>query len=434
MKRLNVILGSEIVAELIQTDDGAHHLSYASLNSPSLSVALPNDGTVYSGRRVDPFLEGLLPDRDSVREALARRFGVSPRNPFALLEHIGLDCAGAVRFASDNRLEAALEDSGEIVPLTEEEIGARLGALEDGLEPSWIAPEEGWSLAGAQTKIALRSEQGRWYEARGSEPTTHILKPGISRMHEQALGEHLCLAALREAAIPASRTSYKSVGGIGVLVMERYDRYRDASGAVRRLHQEDLCQATGTYPHRKDESAGGPGAVDLIGLLDAWCTDSGASVRRFVDALIVNVLLGAPDAHAKNYSILQAAGHRVLAPLYDVASGLPYSSGADSFRSPGDSAPWRTSAMAIGGQRHLSAIGATEWTRLAEHAQLARRARMDGPALVARVAELSRMLPDALASVVAAERVGNPALAGTVIPERLLDAVAARCREARSLL
>ena len=29
-------------------------------------------------------------------------FGVSSRNPFALLEHLGLDCAGAVQFAADS--------------------------------------------------------------------------------------------------------------------------------------------------------------------------------------------------------------------------------------------------------------------------------------------------------------------------------------------
>ena len=92
--------------------------------------------------------------------------------------------------------------------LSEEEIGARLAALEEGREPSWIAPGEGWSLAGAQTKIALRREGGQWYEARGCEPTTHILKPGITRMKEQALDEHLCLTTLREIGIPAARTRY----------------------------------------------------------------------------------------------------------------------------------------------------------------------------------------------------------------------------------
>jgi serine/threonine-protein kinase HipA len=35
------------------------------------------------------------------------------------------------------------------------------------------------------------------------------------------------------------------IGNRKVLVVERYDRIVAPDGAVRRLHQEDLCQATG---------------------------------------------------------------------------------------------------------------------------------------------------------------------------------------------
>ena len=434
MRRLHVLLGDELVAVLTQTDGGEHRLQYAGEGAAELSVALPVREAPYTGRQVDPYLEGLLPDRTGVREALAQRFDVSPRNPFALLEHIGLDCAGAVRFATDADLPAALTDDGGLTALDDDALADRLRALEAGREPSWVAPGVGGSLAGAQTKIALRRQGGTWFEAHGSEPTTHILKPGITGMKEQALGEHLCLAAIRRAGLPAVATSYEAVGNAEVVVVERYDRAVRPGGGVVRLHQEDLCQATSTYPRRRYESAGGPGAPRLIELLGDACTDSGASVRRFVDGLIANVLLGAPDAHSKNYSILHVAGHRVLAPLYDVASGLPYTRGAASFGSSGGDAPWRTSAMSIGGERELARIGGAQWEQLARDAQLARRARMDGAAVVDRVAELSRVLPQALSDVVAAERADNPAMAGKEIPSRLLDTVAVRCEEARALL
>ena len=187
MRSLFVILDRSVVGELIQTDGGEHRFSYVGARTAPILLSMPVDGGQFRHRVVDPFLEGLLPDQAPVREALAARYGVSPRNPFALLEHIGLDCAGAVRFADAEHLTRALDDDGELVALSEEEIGARLAALEEGREPSWIAPGEGWSLAGAQIKIALRREGGQWYEARGCEPTTHILKPGITRMEEQAL-------------------------------------------------------------------------------------------------------------------------------------------------------------------------------------------------------------------------------------------------------
>ena len=40
--------------------------------------------------------------------------------------------------------------------------------------------------------------------------------------------------------------------------------------------------------------------------------------------IFFNYLIGAPDAHAKNYSLLHGRDVSYLAPLYDVASLLPY--------------------------------------------------------------------------------------------------------------
>ena len=48
------------------------------------------------------------------------------------------------------------------------------------------------------------------------------------------------------------------------------------------------------------------------------------ALGQFADALIWNWLIAGTDAHAKNYSVLLAGRQVRLAPLYDVASGLPY--------------------------------------------------------------------------------------------------------------
>ena len=47
-------------------------------------------------------------------------------------------------------------------------------------------------------------------------------------------------------------------------------------------------------------------------------------VWRFFDALAWNWLIAGTDAHAKNYSLLLSGAEIRLAPLYDVASALPY--------------------------------------------------------------------------------------------------------------
>ena len=76
----------------------------------------------------------------------------------------------------------------------------------------------------------------------------------------------------------------------------------------------------------KYESDGGPSASDVVALLRRHGRPSGQrrNVERFTRSLIFNYLMGAPEAHAKNYSVLLIGDDVRLTPLYDVASGLPY--------------------------------------------------------------------------------------------------------------
>ena len=91
----------------------------------ALSLSMPLGTPSYAPSRIVPFLEGLLPDNAQVREAWARRFGVSPRNAFALLSHIGRDCAGAVEFVAGDLFDFVAGTS----PLSDEQIGQRLRDL-----------------------------------------------------------------------------------------------------------------------------------------------------------------------------------------------------------------------------------------------------------------------------------------------------------------
>ena len=77
----------------------------------------------------------------------------------------------------------------------------------------------------------------------------------------------------------------------------------------------------------------------------------------FVEMLFFNYLIAAPDAHAKNYSLLFGpAGEAVLAPLYDVASMLPYVRPRERMRV----------AMSIGGENRVRRVGANAIARLVE--------------------------------------------------------------------
>lgn len=412
-RRLEVLLYGRLIGVVTQSPHGARRFryleDYAGDDATPLSLSMPISMPEHAGRRIDPYLQGLLPDSVEVLERWAETFAVSPRNPFALLEHMGLDCAGAVQLAPEGSAREAIERDARLEPVSRAQIGARIRQLRQ--EPSgWKVPGDRWSLAGAQSKFALAAQDSDWHEPHGAAASTHIIKPGVSGYRDQALIEHVCLTALRTIGLPAARSSFEDFDGETALVVTRFDRRRDRTGAVVRVHQEDMCQALGVYPHRKYEGSGGPSAIGIIDLLRSRASDAEGAVRQFADALIANYLLGAPDAHAKNFAVLLAGPQVVLGPLYDVASALPYDA-------EGAATELDRAAMAIGGERRFGHITGKHWD------SFARTARLEGSQLRERVVELAEALPPAVDQ--ALTPVARPEL-----HERFMSRLSALCAQA----
>lgn len=334
VKELHVLLDGRHIGVLAEDDRGRHMLQYdADMGrGMALSLSMPVRGEAWSGRPVEAYIDGLLPDSMDVRTRIGNLYGVSPRNPFALLSVVGMDCGGAVQFITEEQLTALpLPEVWE--PIDVQEIGERLNGTGGAGAHAWQMNGERWSLNGSQEKIALAYADGRdqWYEARDAAATTHIIKPGISRLQGQAFNEYLCMRAVDRLGLPASVSSYMDFGGVNAVVSRRWDRdvVEEPIGnhrplKVHRIHQEDLCQAMGIMSADKYQSDGGPGAVSIVKFMrDNGCAES--SVDLFYSALIVNYLLCGTDAHAKNYAMLEREDRRpTLAPLYDVASMYPY--------------------------------------------------------------------------------------------------------------
>jgi len=323
-----------------------------------LSLSMPLAVAEYGHDVIERWLWGLLPDNENILARWARLFHVSARSAFSLLRATGEDCPGGVQFAAPDRVDRLLgARTREVDWLTEEQVGARLGALnEDG--SAWRLPGDAgrFSLAGAQAKTALYFADGRWGVPRGRTPTTHILKPPIPGFPGHCENEHLCLALARAVGIPATRSSVRRFAEEPALVVERYDRVSAADGIVR-LHQEDLCQALGLPPTAKYEGDGGPGCGRMAHAIQTCSSRPGRDLRTFVRALALNWVIGGTDAHAKNFSLLIGAGGKAsLAPLYDVASLLPY---------PGHYEPRLRLAAKIGGEARLGYIQVRHWTRFA---------------------------------------------------------------------
>lgn len=351
-----------------------------------LSLSMPLAAVEHGPDVVEAFLWGLLPDNEQVLERWARKFHVSARNVFALISHVGEDCAGAVQFVPPERLEVALSGAGDSVEwLDEIAIAERLRTLRED-HAAWRLPRDTgqFSLSGAQPKTALLLQNGRWGIPSGRTPTTHILKPPTGQFDGHAENEHICLALARALGLPAASSRVMHFGDEVAIVVERYDRMRSGKKIVR-VHQEDICQALGIMPTRKYQNEGGPGVTDIVELLRTHSSDREEDVWTFVSAVGFNWLIAGTDAHAKNYSLLISTGPRVrLAPLYDVASVLPY----DEF----DLNKMKLS-MKIGGEYQLGDIGIRQWQKCAKEIHL------DPDEFVTRLRSPAQQLPDEVSTI-----------------------------------
>jgi len=96
---------------------------------------------------------------------------------------------------------------------------------------------------------------------------------------------------------------------------------REVIGMGRYRHRGLIGRLTAADRRRVRDAAE---LLEVADLLRRESTDARAAVERFCDALIYNWALAAPDAHAKNYSLILDGSDVHLAPLYDVISFLPY--------------------------------------------------------------------------------------------------------------
>tara|TARA_B110000003_G_scaffold269476_1_gene300544 strand:- start:91 stop:1428 length:1338 start_codon:yes stop_codon:yes gene_type:complete len=332
-----------------------------------LSVSMPLSKNEHSHETIEAFLWGLLPDNQTVLDQWGKQFQVSPRNAFRLIEHVGEDCAGAIQFINEEKESNLLNQlhNKQVQWLNDSELNERIRLVLENHASQRISTDLGqFSLAGAQAKIALyRSpETGRWGIPRGLTPTTHILKPAPANFPGFVENEHFCLSLAAALGINTAHSNVIKADGIPVIVVTRYDRHL-IGGKYIRIHQEDLCQAQAIYPELKYQSDGGPSVEDIANTIWEVSTDALTDILSFADALILNFLISGTDAHAKNFSLLLASNNQVrLAPLYDIASSLPY---------PRQISPHKAKlAMKIGSEYHIKKINKLHWEACAKKLRL----------------------------------------------------------------
>jgi serine/threonine-protein kinase HipA len=278
------------------------------------------------------------------------------------------------------------------------------------------------SLAGAQGKLPVVHDSGRFFLPLGNTPSTHLVKfenPSYRHLPEN---EVWTTALFKRLGLPCVTTALHRFGSgrqrTSACCVTRYDRLRNGH-RVRRLHQEDLCQALGLSSHEKYEADGGPSFATLYRCVQRHSREPFVDTRVLVDWWLACWLCGNSDAHAKNLSLLY---HEIpgdesralrLAPFYDLVCTRAY-----------DKLDPRL-ATRIGRESAPGQIGEAQ-LRVAA-ADLGVRAGF----LVARARELSRLVPDAVAQVAAEQREQYGALG---VYERSSRVAKTQARRALTLL
>lgn len=375
------------------TSEWLAHIKTGGYRALAISARMPPRGTPYEEEDAGPFFDGMLPEARQARETLGRYFKIDASDRYNLLLALGTDCPGAV---SITPLSAPIVDEDRCEPnydvLSEQALATHIRDLP--ARPLFVDADDQvrLSLAGVHDKAAVVLVGGAIALAHGCTPTTHILKVDIPRLPNSAKVEHFCLKLASDLGLRAPRTVIRHADSIPYLLVSRYDRVLgevDGRRVIKRVHQEDFCQALGCYPAEKYEQHGGPSWRACFDLMNQTA-DPAAERHRLLQYAIYQHLVGNPDAHAKNYSVLHRSGAMRLAPLYDVNNAFAFR------RHFKRQAP--RLAMAVGGEFDPTRLTASHWGALAEDISMSRQTVLSELASLAeQIIPAARSLRTALA-------------------------------------
>lgn len=302
------------VGRLIEGDRGSIRFTYdeAWLRSGfgiSLSVPLS-----YGELDAHEFFAGLLPE-GLARERVCRRYKLPDDDDLGLLLAIGRDCAGALAVFPDDEAPPRDEPS---VPVTEDDLVNLVESHGQALPAAAERPR--FSLAGAQNKLAVRIDDTGTWLPNWRQPSSHILKFETTKwvcFAEFAAGQ---LARGLGLCVPEARFFRRGDPPTPYLRIPRFDREVDATGALRRLHQEDMTQALGISRLLKYQEHGGPSLGQIATLVRRHSSQPIVDIAALRDWQVLNYLIGNSDAHAKNLALLYDRVGMVpkLAPFYDL--------------------------------------------------------------------------------------------------------------------
>jgi antitoxin component HigA of HigAB toxin-antitoxin module len=183
-----------------------------------------------------------------MRRLIAQRFQVSGQSDFALLGHIGGECAGAVTFLEPGQALPVPTRNDDVQWLSDQEVVAILDELP---RRPMLAGKDGLrlSLAGAQDKLPVVFDGARIGLPRNGTPSSHILKPAIHAVQDSVSNEGFCMALAEAMQLKPAKSKVHLVLDRSFLLVERYEQehhsisFPDPIEAIRfRMEQEGLRQ------------------------------------------------------------------------------------------------------------------------------------------------------------------------------------------------
>lgn len=276
---------------------------------PTAQVALPN------------WFSHLLPE-GRLRHAVAEAADANEKREFFLLARIGGDdLPGALRVLP-------ADASGEVEPIVE--------SAEPTEHDELVLK---FSLAGVQVKFSVVREGQRGLTI----PAGGTAGDWIAKLPDQRPGfegvpeaEFAGLELARRAGInvpPAELVPVESIvglpewatrGGGAALLVKRFDRSTDQ----RRIHVEELAQVLGISTGHQRFKYKRTNFETVASVTSGLCGRD--AVGEVIDRIVLNVLVGNGDAHAKNWAYLYPDGRTgELSPAYDIVPTVLYIAGDD---------------------------------------------------------------------------------------------------------
>ena len=331
----------------------------------SLKLQLADGEFAPDERHAHRFFANLLPEGQA-RINIINSLKIA-NSDFALLRAIGGECAGAFNILPTTSEPKKTED-WQYVEFPEAELkklilrrGKVIRHGDEKAEPVRL------SLAGAQDKCPLLVKESKFFLPTNEAPTSHILKFQITDLRHVPAYETILMRLARSIGLEVAEIELKALGGApannpdeSFVMIKRYDRVADGDGnVIKRLHQEDFCQALGFGYEKKYQNDGGPGFADCLNLLRNESSEPASDVQSLIHWQIFNLLAGNSDGHAKNLSILYSEDNAVrLAPFYDLVCTRAIERIASNL------------AFSIGGQYDPGHIDKKSWQQFAEDCEI----------------------------------------------------------------